>query len=86
MKIHANGVNMNYELTGKGKCVVLVHGFGDNMQMWYNQVPEFAKQYQVMTYDVRGFRLTEKTKESYSIDLFAKDLYELLWALEISSV
>jgi len=86
MKIHANGVNMNYELTGKGKCVVLVHGFGDNMQMWYNQVPEFAKQYQVMTYDVRGFGLTEKTKESYSIDLFAKDLYELLWALEISSV
>ena len=86
MKIHANGVNMNYELTGKGKCVVLVHGFGDNMQMWYNQVPEFAKQYQVMTYDVRGFGLTEKTKGPYSIDLFAKDLYELLWALEISSV
>jgi hypothetical protein len=23
--------------------------------MWYNQVSEFSKQYQVLTYDVRGF-------------------------------
>jgi len=86
MKIHANGINMNCEITGEGKCVALVHGFGDNLQMWYNQVPEFAKRYQVLTYDVRGFGLTEKTKEPYSIDLFAKDLYELLGALEIRSV
>ena len=86
MKIHANGINMNYELIGEGNCVVLIHGFGDNLQMWYNQVPEYAKRYQVLTYDVRGFGLTEKTNEPYSIDLFAKDLYELLGALEIESV
>jgi len=86
MKIHANGINMNYELTGEGKCVALIHGFGDNLQMWYNQVPELGEQYQVLSYDVRGFGLTEKTKELYSIDLFARDLYELLGTLEIKSV
>ena len=86
MKIHANGINMNYELIEEGKCVALIHGFGDNLQMWYNQVPELSKRYQVLSYDVRGFGLTEKTKKPYSIDLFAKDLYELLGALEISSV
>jgi 3-oxoadipate enol-lactonase len=86
MKTHANGINMNCELTGEDKCVALVHGFGDNLQMWYNQVPDFSKKYQVLCYDVRGFGLTEKTKEPYSIDLFAKDFYELLGALEISSV
>jgi len=86
MKIHANGINMNCELTGEGKCVALVHGFGDNLQMWYNQVPELAKRYQVLSYDIRGFGLTEKTKEPYSIALFAKDLYELLGALDIVSV
>ena len=86
MKIHANGIKMNYELTGEGKCVALIHGFGDNLQMWYNQVPELEKRYQVLSYDVRGFGLTEKTRGLYSIDLFAKDLYELLGVLEISSV
>jgi 3-oxoadipate enol-lactonase len=86
MKIHANGININYELSGEGTCVALIHGFGDNLQMWYNQVPELEKRYQVLSYDVRGFGLTEKTKGPYSIDLFAKDLYELLGALEISSV
>ena len=86
MKIHINGINMSYELTGKGKCIALIHGFGDNMQMWYNQVPELAERYQALSYDVRGFGLTEKTKGAYSIDLFTRDLYELLGALEISSV
>jgi len=85
MKIHANGISINYELIGAGKCVALIHGFGDNLQMWYNQVPELGKRYQVLSYDVRGFGLTEKTKEAYSIDLFTRDLYELLGALEISS-
>ena len=86
MKIYTNGISINYELNGEGKCLVLIHGFGDNLQMWYRQVPEFRERYQVLSYDVRGFGLTEKTKGAYSIDLFRKDLYELLGALEISSV
>jgi pimeloyl-ACP methyl ester carboxylesterase len=85
MKIHINGISMNYELTGEGRCVVLIHGFGDNLQMWYNQVPELSERYQVLSYDVRGFGLTEKTTGAYSIDLFTRDLYELLGALEIRS-
>ena len=86
MKIHINGINMNYELTGKGKCVALIHGFGDNLQMWYNQIPKLSERYQVLSYDVRGFGLTEKTKGAYSVELFTRDLYELLGALEITSV
>ncbi len=61
MKIKANGIEINYELSGKGKTLVLIHGFTDNLNMWYNQVPEFAKQYQVLIYDVRGFGQTEKS-------------------------
>jgi len=54
MKITANGIEMNYELSGQGECLVLVHGLTDNLKMWYNQVPEFEKHCQVLTYDVRG--------------------------------
>jgi pimeloyl-ACP methyl ester carboxylesterase len=85
MKISANGIEMSYELSGQGNCLVLIHGFGDNLNMWYHQVPDFSKQYRVLTYDVRGFGQTEMTKGSYSMRLLADDLYELLKVLEIKS-
>jgi pimeloyl-ACP methyl ester carboxylesterase len=85
MKIWANGIEMNYESSGEGECLVLIHGFSDNMNMWYNQTPEFSKQYRVLTYDVRGFGETEGNGDSYSMELFADDLYELLTALDIRS-
>jgi Predicted hydrolases or acyltransferases (alpha/beta hydrolase superfamily) len=85
MKIKANGIQMNYELSGKGKNLVLIHGFTDNLNMWFNQVPEFSKQYQVLTYDVRGFGQTEKTQGPHSMDLFADDLQGLLKALGLRS-
>jgi pimeloyl-ACP methyl ester carboxylesterase len=85
MKIKANGIEMNYELSGQGKTLVLIHGFTDNLNMWFNQVPEFSKLYQVLTYDVRGFGQTEKTPGPFSMDMFAKDLSELLKVLGIPS-
>lgn len=85
MKVRANGVEMNVELSGQGPCLVLIHGFTDNLNLWYNQVPEFSKRYRVLTYDVRGFGKTEVRPATYSMELFARDLFELLRALEISS-
>jgi pimeloyl-ACP methyl ester carboxylesterase len=85
MKISANGIEMNYELSGQGNCLVLIHGFGDNLNMWYHQVPDLSKQYRVLTYDVRGFGQTGIAKDPYSMRLLADDLYELLQVLGIKS-
>lgn len=91
MKISANGIEMNYEVAGQGECLTLIHGFTDNMNMWFGQAPEFSGEYKVLTYDVSGFGLTErrvaadaaKTDAPYSMELFADDLRELLRALDI---
>lgn len=83
MKIEAKGIVMNYELTGQGPCLVLIHGAGDNLKMWYNQVPVFCQRYKVLTYDVRGFGQTQSPEGEYSMALFAEDLYQLLKALKI---
>jgi len=85
MKITANGIEMNYEIKGEGKNLVLIHGYSDNLNMWYNQVPEFSKHYQVLSYDARGFGKSEISKGPYSMDLYADDLYALLKALNIDS-
>ncbi len=85
MKINLDGVNLNYELNGAGPCLVLIHGFTDNLSMWFNQVPQLSKQFQVVTYDLRGHGQTETTGNKFSIDLLTKDLYELLKALNIEN-
>jgi pimeloyl-ACP methyl ester carboxylesterase len=83
MKIKSNGIEINYELSGQGDCLVLIHGFSDNLTMWYNQIPGFSKQYKVLSYDVRGHGETETPEGNYSMELFADDLYTLLKNLKI---
>jgi 3-oxoadipate enol-lactonase len=83
MKIKANGISMNYEIKGTGKNLVLIHGMGDNLNMWYNQVPVFSKKYRVITYDVRGFGRTEVPPGEITMALRGEDLYSLMKALDI---
>lgn len=83
MRIQANGVETNYELVGEGDCIVLIHGFTDNMAMWQNQVPVFSQQYKVLTFDVRGHGQTDSPEDKISLDTLADDLYSLLKALNI---
>jgi 2-succinyl-6-hydroxy-2,4-cyclohexadiene-1-carboxylate synthase len=85
MKIHASGMSINYEIEGQGENLILIHGAFDNLNMWYNQVPIFSKNYRVITYDIRGFGKTESPANEYSISLFAEDLYELTKAIEIEN-
>ena len=68
MKVTANGISMNYEVAGDGDWLVLIHGAGDNLEAWWNQVPVFSRDYRVLTYDVRGYGQTETPEEGYSID------------------
>lgn len=83
MKIKANGIYMYYQIKGQGANIVLIHGAGDNLNMWYHQVPVFSKSYRVITYDVRGSGKTESPEGDYSISLFAEDLYQLMRAIRV---
>lgn len=83
MKIIANNISMNYEISGNGQWITLIHGAGDNLEAWWNQVPVFSQYYQVLTYDVRGYGFTETPEEGYGIDILVQDLNELFEALKI---
>ncbi len=83
MKIKAGEIEINTELSGEGPCLVLIHGFSDNLTMWYNQVPAFAEHFKVLSCDVRGHGETETPEGSYSMPLFAEDVRALLDELEI---
>jgi 3-oxoadipate enol-lactonase len=83
MKIRANGISINYEIKGRGENLVLIHGLGDNLNMWYHQVPVFSKSYRVITYDTRGSGKTESPEGEYSISLLVDDVCELVRSLKV---
>ena len=83
MKKEINHARINYELFGTGPCLVLIHGFSDNLTMWYNQIPEFSESYQVLAIDVRGHGETETLDGKYEMATAAADLKELMGALNI---
>jgi pimeloyl-ACP methyl ester carboxylesterase len=85
VQVRANGIDINYELAGEGDVLVLVHGAGDSLRMWWRQTPEFSKRYRVLTYDIRGFGATGLPDGDVNVDVLAADLRELLRALDVDS-
>ena len=43
-----------YSDTGKGKAVVLLHGFLENQTMWQDLMPEWSKKNRIITIDLLG--------------------------------
>lgn len=85
MRVKVNGISINYEITGNGQTLVLIHGLGSSTQAWETIVPLLSRHYQVLTWDVRGHGQSDKPAGSYSADLFASDLANLLRTLGIGS-
>ena len=47
--------HLYYEVSGSGHPLVLIHGFSLDTRMWDDQFETFARHYQVVRYDCRGF-------------------------------
>ncbi len=43
------------EVTGRGRPVILIHGWGVDRRMWAPQIPAFKRRFKVITFDRRGF-------------------------------
>ena len=77
-------VEIHYEDFGKGKPVVLIHGWPLSGRSWENQVPALVGAgYRVITYDRRGFGYSSQPWEGYDYDTFASDLKALLDHLDL---
>jgi 3-oxoadipate enol-lactonase len=85
MRIKANGIEMNYELSGKedASLVVLSHSLGSSMAMWEPQMGDLRGHYSVLRYDTRGHGKTQAPPGPYSLDLLAGDAVALMDALHL---
>jgi pimeloyl-ACP methyl ester carboxylesterase len=80
-----NGIALYYEVEGHGPPLVFVHGFACGMRSWEPQVKALSKRFRVITYDVRGFGISEAPEDpaQYSQPTSIADLAGLLDHLKI---
>ena len=58
-KLNRNGVELYYEVHGQGTPILLTHGYSASSHMWAGQVAPFSKDYQLITWDMRGHGKTD---------------------------
>ncbi len=85
MRIKANGIQMNYELSGKkgAPVVVLSHSLSSSLVMWNPQMDALNPYFQVLRYDTRGHGGSDAPSGPYTLELLAEDVIGLLDALGI---
>ena len=88
MKILANDIQINYELTGQENApmVMLSHSLASSMVMWNPQLASLEAHFQVLRYDMRGHGDSDAPEGAYTLELLAEDAVALLDALGIDSV
>jgi pimeloyl-ACP methyl ester carboxylesterase len=86
MESVVGGWATEFEVTGAGKPVVLLHGFPDSGNLWRHQVPVLSVAgYQLIVPDLRGYGHSAKPPEvaAYSILEIAGDVIGILDQLGI---
>jgi pimeloyl-ACP methyl ester carboxylesterase len=76
---------MYYEVYGTGKPLLLIHGNGGSIASMENQIPYFAKSWQVIAADSRSQGKSADPSDTLSYEMMADDLNELLETMHLDS-
>jgi pimeloyl-ACP methyl ester carboxylesterase len=77
-------MRLSYLDEGPGPCVVLLHGFPLNRQMWAEQVSALGSMYRIIAPDLRGHGESSAPDGVYTMDEMADDVIELIDTLHIT--
>ena len=87
MKASVNGIEINYEVSGKegAPWLVLSHSLACTVRMWDPQVEAFKDRFRILNYDMRGHGATSAPQGPYTLDMLAEDVLGLVSFLKIKS-
>ena len=79
--ITVNGINIRYIVKGNGSPVLLIHGFGEFLEVWWFNIGFLSEHYQIYAMDLPGHGLSDKPAIDYSLFFateFANDFMQAL--------
>jgi len=79
-------VKINYKLYGNGEdTIVLLHGWGQNIQMMEPIGNNFIKEYQVLIIDLPGFGSSDEPDKIWTMYDYVECIHELIEKLKIKN-
>ena len=80
-----NGIEIAYDVAGRGQPVLLTHGYSDTRRIWDGQCQALSDRYRVITWDMRGHGQTDSPEDParYSVDATVGDMRALLQHLGV---
>jgi pimeloyl-ACP methyl ester carboxylesterase len=70
----ASGVKINYDITGQGPAMVLVHANPYDRRLWMFQAARFSQFFTVVSVDIRGYGLSDKPETPFSLEDMTDDI------------
>lgn len=82
-----NGISLHYlDHPGSGDTIVLLHGLSANAHSFDELAARLAGQFRIVAPDLRGRGLSDRPASGYSIEEHAKDVVQLLDAIDLRHV
>lgn len=81
-----DGTNIYYEEMGNGRPLLMIHGWGFSGRFFHKNVEALAEHARVITIDLRGHGNSDKPSHGYRVPRLARDLYDVLSALDLQDV
>ncbi|MFS4458953.1 alpha/beta fold hydrolase [Bdellovibrio sp. HCB2-146] len=80
-----DGTPIYYEVRGEGEPLVLVYGIACLINHWHHQIEHFAKNYQVIAFDLRGHHRSNPVinRSELTMDSLVEDITSLMKHLKI---
>ena len=83
MEILLDNCKVEYKITGEGKDVVILQGWGTTLSMYDSVANSINSKYRVIQLDLPGFGGSDEPKEPWSVDDYADFVLKFLDALNV---
>jgi pimeloyl-ACP methyl ester carboxylesterase len=78
-----DGSLIHYEIFGRGRPIIFVHGWLGSWRYWVPVMDDLAREYRTYALDLWGFGDSDKSREDYDIDNYSELLIKFMDELGI---
>ena len=82
--LEIKGKKLYYSDQGKGRAVVLLHGYLESAEIWNDFTKQLSRIFRVICFDIPGHGLSETICSAHSMQQLVESIYKALKLLKIS--
>lgn len=81
--VNVDGTVVRYIVAGSGRPVLMIHGFGSFVEVWWNNIGALCQHYRVFALDLPGHGLSGRFNHEYAIPNITRFLNNFMEAVGI---